>query len=118
MILTCDRKIIDIYLGIFIIEVAIKTIITTIVLIVFTTITPIFIFCVIFYWIWINECDDFFIGIFKTIPTDSIIVIVFTTCIRNFFYQSRRSVSSYDYINGLLYYLHWTCGFTLIKSKY
>ena len=40
MILTCDRKIIDIYFGIVIIEFVIQPIITTIVLVVFTGITP------------------------------------------------------------------------------
>ena len=43
MILTCDRKIIDIYFGIDTIEVVIQTIISTIVIVIFTTITPIFV---------------------------------------------------------------------------
>ena len=85
MILTCDRKIIDIYFGIVIIEVFIESIITTIVIVIFPTITTTFFLYVICYQIWINECDDVLIELFKTIPTDLRTKIVITTCIGFFF---------------------------------
>ena len=65
MILTCDRKIIDIYFGIVIIKVFIEPIITTIVIVIFPTITTTLFLYVICYQIWINKCDDVLIELFK-----------------------------------------------------
>ena len=56
MILTCDRKIIDIDFRIVIIEFLI---------VILNTITPTFFLCAICYWICINECDDVLIEWFK-----------------------------------------------------
>ena len=98
MILTCDRKIINIYFRIVIIEVVIQPIITTIVLVVFTTITPTLFLYVIFYLRWIHECDDVLIELSKTIPTYSSTTIIITTCMGSFFSHSQRNFFSYDYI--------------------
>ena len=118
MILTCDRKIIEIDFRIVTTEVVIQPIITTIILIVFTAITPTLFLCVICYWIRFNECDNVFIKLFKTIPIDSIITIVITTCIGSFFSHSQQILSSYDNINVHLYSLHWACDCPLIRRKY
>ena len=118
MILTCDRKIINIYFRIVIIEVVIQPIITTIVLVVFTTITPTLFLYVIFYLRWIHECDDVLIELSKTIPTYSSTTIIITTCMGSFFSHSQRNFFSYDYINGRIFYLHWTCDYPPIKRKY
>ena len=99
MILTCDRKIIDIYFGIVIIEVFIEPIITTIVIVIFPTITTTVFLYVICYQIWMNECDDVLIELLKTIPTDLIITIVITTFIGRFFSHSQRSFFSRTLLN-------------------
>ena len=79
-------------------EVIIQLIITTIVLIIFNTITPTLFLCVICYWIRFNECDNVFIKLFKTITIDLIITIVITTCIGSFiFIQTTKFIFIWQY---------------------
>ena len=118
MILTCDKKIIEIDFGIIIFEFIIQPIITTIVLVISTTTTPTIFLYVICYWRRIIKCDDVVIKFFKTIPAYSSITIVITMCIFSFLTHSQWSLFSYDNINGHPCSLHWTYDCYPIKPKY